>query len=138
MIKKHLAVALSVIVTALSLGLPATATAQSTVEIDKIRAKVQTLSTAKDSQVQVKFRDQTKLKGYIQTVEPLSFTLRDPKDGKTQSVLYSEVESVSRASGGVSTKTWLIIGGVAAGAVTTWLIVKPAVCDCGAQSSGIC
>jgi hypothetical protein len=137
-IKKHLAVALSVIVTALSLGLPATATAQSTVEIDKIRAKVQTLSTAKDSQVQVKFRDQTKLKGYIQTVEPLSFTLRDPKDGKTQSVLYSEVESVSRASGGVSTKTWLIIGGVAAGAVTTWLIVKPAVCDGGAQSRGIC
>jgi hypothetical protein len=137
-IKKHLAVALSVIVTALSLGLPATATAQSTVEIDKIRAKVQTLSTAKDSQVQVKFRDQTKLKGYIQSVEPLSFTLRDPKDGKTQSVLYSEVESVSRASGGVSTKTWLIIGGVAAGAVTTWLIVKPAVCDGGAQSRGIC
>lgn len=136
--KKHLAVALSVIVTALSLGLPATATAQSTTEIDKIRAKVQTLSTAKDSQVQVKFRDQTKLKGYIQTVEPVSFTLRDAKDGKTQSVLYSEVESVSRASGGVSTKTWLIIGGVAAGAVTTWLVVKPAVCDGGAQSRGIC
>lgn len=138
MIKKHLAVALSVIVTALSLGLPATVTAQSTAEIDKIRAKVQTLSTGKDSQVQVKFRDQTKLKGYIQSIEPLSFTLRDPKDGKTQSVLYSEVESVSRASGGVSTKTWLIIGGVAAGAVTTWLIVKPAVCDGGAQSRGIC
>lgn len=138
MIKKHLAIALSVIVTALSLGLPATASAQSTAEIDKIRAKVQTLSTAKDSQVQVKFRDQTKLKGYIQSVEPVSFTLRDPKDGKTQSVLYSEVESVSRASGGVSTKTWLIIGGIAAGAVTTWLVVKPAVCDGGAQSRGIC
>jgi hypothetical protein len=137
-VKKHLAVALSVIVAALGLGLPATATAQSTTEIDKIRAKVQTLSTAKDSQVQVKFRDQTKLKGYIQSVEPVSFTLRDPKDGKTQSVLYSEVESVSKASGGVSTKTWLIIGGVAAGAVTTWLIVKPAVCDGGAQSRGIC
>jgi hypothetical protein len=137
-IKKHFAVALSVIVTALSLGLPATATAQSTAEIDKIRAKVQTLSTSKDSQVQVKFRDQTKLKGYIQSVEPVSFTLRDPKDGKTQAVLYSEVESVSRASSGVSTKTWLIIGGVAAGAVTTWLIVKPAVCDGGAQSRGIC
>jgi hypothetical protein len=137
-IKKYLAIALSLIVTALSLGLPSTATAQSTAEIDKIRAKVQTLSTGKDSQVQVKFRDQTKLKGYIQSVEPLSFTLRDPKDGKTQSVLYSEVESVSRVSGGVSTKTWLIIGGVAAGAVTTWLIVKPAVCDGGAQSRGIC
>ena len=29
-------------------------------------------------------------------------------------------------------KTWLIVGGIAAGAVTTWLIVKPAVCDGGA------
>lgn len=117
---------------------PATATAQSTTEIEKIRAKVQTLAASKDSQVQVKFRDQTKLKGYIDSVDRLSFTLRDPKDGKSQSIAYSEVESISKAGGGVSTKTWLILGGVAAGAVTTWLIVKPAVCDGGAQTRGIC
>src|SRR5688572_10088072 len=121
--KKYLAVVLSVIVTALSLGLPTTATAQSTAESDKIRARVQTLSAAKDTQVQVKFRDQTKLKGYIESVEPVSFSLRDPKSQTTQSILYSEVESVSKAISGVSTKTWLIIGGVAAGAGTTWLIV---------------
>ena len=138
MIKTHLAIPLSAILTAVSFGLPATATAQSTTEIDKIRAKVQTLAASKDSQVQVKFRDQTKLKGYIDSVEPISFTLRDPKDGKSQSIAYSEVESISKAGGGVSTKTWLILGGVAAGAVTTWLIVKPAVCDGGAQTRGIC
>ena len=135
MIKKHFAITLSVILTAISFGFPATATAQSSTE--KIRAKVQTLAASKDSQVQVKFRDQTKLKGYIESVEPVSFTLRDPKDGKSQSIAYSEVESVSKA-GGISTKTWLIVGGVAAGAVTTWLIVKPAVCDGGAQTRGIC
>lgn len=135
MIKKHFAITLSVILTAISFGFPATATAQSSTE--KIRAKVQTLAASKDSQVQVKFRDQTKLKGYIDSVEPVSFTLRDPKDGKSQSIAYSEVESVSKA-GGISTKTWLIVGGVAAGAVTTWLIVKPAVCDGGAQTRGIC
>lgn len=139
MIKTHLAIALSVIVTALSFGLPATATAQSTTaDSEKIRAKVQTLSASKDSLVQVKFRDRTKLKGYIQSVEPVTFTLRDPKDGTSQSIAYSEVDSVSKASDGVSTKTWLIIGGVAAGAVTTWLIVKPAVCDGGAQTRGVC
>ena len=137
MIKTHLAIALSVIITAVSFGFPATATAQSTTEIEKIRAKVMTLAASKDSQVQVKFRDQTKLKGYIGSVEPVSFTLRDPKDGTSQSIAYSEVENVSKA-GGVSTKTWLILGGVAAGAVTTWLIVKPAVCDGGAQTRGIC
>jgi hypothetical protein len=136
-IKRHLTVTLSVIITALSLS-PALATAQSTTEIDKIRARVQTLSTSKDSQVEVKFRDRTKIKGYIDRVEPLSFTLRNAKDGTSQSITYSEVDSVSKAGGGISTNTWLILGGVAAGAVTTWLIVKPAVCDGGAQTRGIC
>ena len=138
MIKTHLAITLSVIITILSFGLPATATAQSNADSEKIRAKVQTLSASKNSQVQVKFRDNTKLKGYIDAVEPVSFTLRDAKDGTKQSIAYSEVDSVSKASDGVSTKTWLIIGGVAAGAVTTWLIVKPAVCDGGAQTRGLC
>ena len=138
MIKTHLAIALSLILTAISFGAPAIATAQSTTENEKIRAKVQTFAASKDSQVQVRFRDQTKLKGYIDSVDPVSFKLRDPKDGTSQSITYSEVESVSKASGGMSTKTWLIVGGVAAGAVTTWLIVKPAICDGGAQTRGAC
>ena len=138
MIKTHLAITLSAIVTAISFGLPATASAQSNTEIEKVRAKIQTLAASKDSQVQVKFRDQTKLKGYIDSVEPVSFTLRDSKNGTSQTIAYSEVESVSKAGSGISTKTWLIVGGVAAGAVTTWLIVKPAVCDGGAQTRGIC
>jgi small nuclear ribonucleoprotein (snRNP)-like protein len=137
-IKKHLAIALSAILTAISFGLPATASAQSSSETEKIRARVQTLAVSKDSQVQVKFRDKTKLKGYIVSVDPVSFTLRDSKNTTTHSIAYSEVESVSKAGDGVSTKTWLIIGGVAAGAVTTWLVVKPAVCDGGAQTRGIC
>jgi hypothetical protein len=136
-IRRQLAITLSAILTAISFGFPETAKAQSTAEIEKIRAKVQTLAISKDSQVQVKFRDDTKLKGYIGAVEPVSFTLRDPKDGTSQSIAYSEVDSISKASG-VSKKTWLILGGVAAGAVTTWLIVKPAICDGGAQTRGAC
>ena len=138
LIRKHIAVALSVVITALSLALPTPVSAQSDVETEKVRAKVQILSASRDSQVEVKFRDKTKVKGYITAVEPVSFTLRDPKSGTTQSIAYSEVNSVSKAGGGVSTKTWLIIGGVAAGVATTWLIVKPAVCDGGAQTRGVC
>ena len=138
MIKTHLAIALAVILTAMSFGLPATATAQSTTGIEKVRAKVQTLAASKDSQVQVKFRDQTKLKGYIDSVEPVTFTLRDPKDGTSQSIAYSEVESVSKAGGGISKKTWIIVAGVAVGAVATWKLVKVAICDGGAQTRGIC
>ena len=138
MIKRNLAAALSLIITAVSFGLPATASARATADIEKVKAAVQILSTNKDSQVDVKFRDKTKLKGYIVSVEPASFTLKDPKDGKLQSITYAEVDSVSKASNGISTKTWLILGGVAAGAITTWLIVKPAVCDGGAQTRGVC
>ncbi len=137
-IKKHVAITLSIILTAISFGLPATAKAQTTAESEKIRAKLQTLAPSKDSQVEVKFRDRTKIKGYIESVESLSFKLRDPNDGTSQSIAYSEIDSVSKAGGGISTKTLLILGGVAAGAVTTWLIVKPAVCDGGAQTRGPC
>lgn len=135
MMKRHLTIALSAVMTVMTLVLPVTA--QSTAEIEKIRARVQVLATNKDSQVEVKFRDQTKTKGYIEAVEPRSFKLRD-KNGSSQAITYSEVVNVSKASDGISTKTWLILGGVAAGAVTTWLIVKPAVCDGGAQTRGIC
>ena len=96
------------------------------------------LSANKDTLVEVKFRDRTKLKGFIDSVVPLSFTLRDPKAGTSQSIAYSEIDTVSKAGGGLSTKTWLILGGVTAGAVTTWLVVKPAVCDGGAQTRGLC
>jgi hypothetical protein len=137
-IKTHLALALSVVITVVSLGLPVTAKAQSNPETDKIRSRVHTLSASKGSQVQVKFRDGTKQKGYIDVVEPLTFTLRDPKNGSTQSISYSEVDNISKAGDGVSTKTWIILGGIAAGTVATWLIVKPAVCDGGAQTRGIC
>ena len=137
MLKTHLAIVLSVMVATLSLGLPATVRAQSTTaDIEKIRAKVQTFSAS--THVEVKFRDRTKARGYIESVEPVSFKLRHPKDGTSQSIAYSEVESVNKASDGISTKTWLIVGGIAAGVVTTWLVVKPAVCDGGAQTRGVC
>lgn len=138
MINKHVALALLVVFTALNFAFPSHATAQSDKEIEKVRAQVQLLSPAKESQVEVKFRDKTKLKGYITSVEPVSFTLRDPKTGTSQSISYSEVDTVGKASSGVSKKTWFILGGVAAGAITTWLIVKPAFCDGGAQTRGIC
>ena len=138
MIRKQLARGLSLTITAMMLTLPSLAMAQSNPEIERVRGKVQVLSTSRDTQVEVKFRDKTEIKGYITSVEPVSFTLRDPKSGASQSIAYSEVDSVSKADEGVSTKTWLIIGGIAAGAVTTWLIVKPAVCDGGAQTRGAC
>jgi len=138
LIKKYLAILLAVLAMTASLAFPVVANAQSNAQSERTRAKVQTLSASHEQQVEVKFRDKTKLKGQITKVEPMSFTLSDSKTGTSQTIAYSEVDSVAKAGDGISTKTWLIIGGVAAGAVTTWLIVKPAVCDGGAQTRGIC
>src|SRR6185295_19107718 len=84
--KNHIAIALSLLIAAVSLGLPSPATAQSTKDTENVRARVQLLSTSKDSQVEVRFRDKTKIKGYITAVEPLSFNLKDSKAGTSQSI----------------------------------------------------
>src|SRR6185503_3445867 len=81
-IKKQFAIALSIIITAVSFGLPGTARAQARASVENIRGNVQVLSASKDTQVEVKFHDKTKVKGYIVSVEPVSFTLKDPKDGR--------------------------------------------------------
>jgi hypothetical protein len=129
---------LSVLTIALSLTFPHAASAQSTVDVEKTRSKVQRLSVERDKKMEVKLRDNTKYKGYITAIEPDSFTFSDAKTAQTQKFAYSEVEDVKKAGGGISTKTWIIIGSVAAGSIITWAIVKPAFCDGGAQTRGIC
>ena len=138
MIKKYLATLVSVCLIAVSLSLTQTASAQSTAGAEQTRSKVQALSVNRDKKVEVKLRDKTNYKGYITEVQPDSFTLKDAKTSNLQKFSYAEVEDVKKVGGGISTKTWIIIAGVAAGSVTTWLIVKPAFCDGGAQTRGIC
>ena len=136
--KKHLAILLSVVLTGLSLTFPLGVSAQTTANAEKVRSKVQELSVNRDKKVEVKLRDTTKYKGYITAVESDSFTLSDAKMSTPQKFSYSEVEEVKKVGGGISTKTWIIIGSVTAGSIITWIIVKPAFCDGGAGHGGIC
>jgi hypothetical protein len=136
LIKKHFAFLLSVLIVTLSLA-PYTA-AQTTADVEKTRSKVQQLSVDRDKKLEVTLRDSTRYKGYITAVESDSFTFSDAKTAQTQKFTYSEVQGIKKSGGGISTKTWLIIGGVAAGSIITWAIVKPAFCDGGAQTRGIC
>jgi hypothetical protein len=137
--KKHLAILLSVMLTALSLSFPLRVSAQTTIAgAEKVRSKVQELSVNRDKKVEVKLRDTTKYKGYITAVESDSFTLSDSKTSTPQKFSYSEVEEVKKSGGGISTKTWIIIGSVTAGSIITWIIIKPALCDGGAAHGGIC
>ncbi|HAF23794.1 MAG TPA: hypothetical protein DCK93_12950 [Blastocatellia bacterium] len=103
----------------------------------KARAKVEQLGTGRNARVEVKLRDNTRLKGYISAAEPDSFTVADQNTGSARTIAYADVSEVKKSSGGLSTRSWIIIAAVA-GAIITWIVVKPALCDGGAQSRFPC
>ena len=102
----------------------------------KTRAEVSSLGTGK--RVEVKLRDNTKIKGIIIETTEDSFSLADSESATARTIAYTDVAKVKKAGGGSSFKTWGIIGGAVAGAIVTWIIVKPALCDGGAQTRGPC
>jgi hypothetical protein len=104
----------------------------------KARAKVARIGVGQNTKVEVKLRDQSRIKGYISEVQQDSFSVVERETGVSRSVAYADAMEVKRSSGGLSTKSWAIIGAAAAGAIVTWIIVKPAICDGGAQTRGIC
>lgn len=105
---------------------------------EKIRSSVQKIGVGGNARVDVKLRDNTQLKGYISDASQDSFTVVDNRTGARNTVFYADASSVKKTSRGVSTKTWLIVGAAAIGAVVTWIIVKPVLCDGGAQTRGPC
>ena len=140
MIKKPLAILLSAIVFALSLSFPAATRAQTSEAqaTQTARASVQTMGVNTDRRVEVKLRDKTKVKGCITRLDQDSFTVTDSKTGASQTLSYSDVQDVRKASSGWSSKNWLILWAVAAGIVGTSIVVKSVGCDGGAQTRGIC
>ena len=137
LIKRQLAIVISMALLAVTFAFPARGQTAFDTQIESTRVKVEKLRAGGNSKVEVKLRDKTKIKGYITGVEQESFTVSDSKTGTTQTVTYAEVSEVKK-SGGTSLKPWLILGAVAAGVGITWAVVKPAVCDGGAQTRGIC
>ena len=104
----------------------------------KARAKVARIGVGQNAKVEVKLRDESRIKGYVSEVQQDSFTVVERETGVGRSIAYADAVEVKRASGGLSTRSWAIIGAAAAGAIVTWIIVKPAICDGGAQTRGIC
>jgi len=104
----------------------------------KVRMDVFKLGVGERARVEVKLRDNSKLKGYIGEANDGSFTVVDSENGFSQRITYTDVANVKKAGAGFSTRSWIILGAAVAGAVTTWIIVKPVVCDGGAQSRGPC
>jgi hypothetical protein len=105
---------------------------------EKIRTKVQKMGVGANARVEVRLRDNTQLKGYITDANQDSFTVVDSRTGSSNTVSYADTSTVKKAGSGISAKTWIILGAAAVGAAVTWVIVKPALCDGGAQTRGPC
>jgi hypothetical protein len=138
--KRTFAVLISVVILATSFAFQSVQAqlGRDNVASAKARLKVETLGLGPDARVEVKLLDGSKLKGYVSAKEQDSFTVTDRKTGATSVVRYADVSEVKKSGGGLSTKSWIVIGSVIAGAVVTWIIVKPALCDGGAQTRGPC
>jgi hypothetical protein len=104
----------------------------------KGRLDVAKLGVGEKARVEVKLRDNSKLKGYIGEANEDSFTVVNSKNGSEQRIAYADVQKVNKAGSGFSTRSWIILGAAVAGAVATWIILKPALCDGGAQTRGPC
>ncbi len=104
----------------------------------KGRLDVAKLGVGETARIEVKLRDNSRVKGYIGEANEDSFTVVDSKNGSEQRIAYADVQKVNKAGGGFSTRSWIILGAAVAGAVATWIIVKPALCDGGAQTRGPC
>ena len=105
---------------------------------EKIRSKVQKIGVGVNARVEVKLRDSSRFEGYISETDQNSFTVVEKQTGSSKTVAYADTSSVKKAGSGLSGKSWLILGAVAIGAAVTWVIVKPALCDGGAQTRGPC
>ena len=139
MLRRTIAMVLSGILLVTAFGIQhVLAQTNDTQATEKIRTKVQKIGIGPNARVEVKLRDSTPLKGYISTADQDSFTVLDNKTGTSKTVSYADTSSVKKAGSGWSSKNWLILGAAVVGAAVTWAIVKPALCDGGAQTRGPC
>jgi hypothetical protein len=65
----------------------------------KIKTKVAEYRTGEKSRVRVQLRNQTKIKGYVSTIEDNSFTVTDKKTGTATKIEYAQVKKVMNGKG---------------------------------------
>ena len=135
MFRRALAVMISGILWSAAVGYqPAlaqtTEAARSAVET---RATVQRLGAGNKTRVEVRLQDGTRLTGPISAAGEDTFTITDSKTGAPRTVAYTEVSRVKKSGGGLSARTWIIIGAAAAAAVIVGVtVIHPVLCDGGA------
>jgi hypothetical protein len=133
--RKTLAIMISGILWCLAIGYqPARAQTQEAAKsAEKARATVQKFGVNPQRRVEVKLQDGTRLKGSISAAGDDAFTVTDAKTGAPRTVAYADVAQVKKPGGGLSVRSWIIIGAAAAAAVlVSTEVLYPVLCDGGA------
>ncbi len=135
MLRRALAIMVTGILWCSAIGYqPSRAQAQEvTQSAEKARAAVQKLGAGPQRRVEVKLQDGTRLRGSISAAGEDTFTLTDAKTGAPRTLAYADVARVKEPGGGLSARTWVIIGAAAAAAVIVGVtVIQPVLCDGGA------
>jgi hypothetical protein len=101
MFEKLLSLALPCLLTSMITSVPVSAQLQAGREpqqTEKVKATVTKLGTGKQARVEVKLKDNTKLKGYIGEIAQEHFTLIDPKHGTITPVPYDQVQQIKNTN----------------------------------------
>lgn len=129
MLQRTFAGILAAALVILSLG-PRPTSAQAATYATAEQARAAVSGVGPEARVEVRLKDDTKLKGYVSESGADSFTVTDAKTGAARSVAYTDVARIRRQGGGLSPTTKALIwGGVAAGAAITLYAVRGAFCD---------
>jgi hypothetical protein len=103
MLAKLLSLALASLLTITISLVPVSAQTQSqptadSAHADQVKAKVTRLGTGKQARVSVRFRDSSKLKGYIGEIGTTHFTLIDPSRGTVTPIPYDQVQAIKNTN----------------------------------------
>jgi hypothetical protein len=95
MIKKLTTLALAGLLLQMAYAPPAVAKTAAEKEaqfVEKLKAGVARLGTGPEARIEVRLRDNTKLKGYVSEVKDGGFAVTDPKTGASTQVAYPQVK----------------------------------------------
>lgn len=132
--RKFLVVALVVLLMQSVAGVPAVAAAKKQAEndaqlLEQVKVKVARLGVGEKARVTVRFKDGTKLKGYISQAKDSEFIVRDRKTDAPSVVRYQDVARVDSNRGHSTARNITIGTAIGAGVVLTIIGVMIASLD---------
>jgi hypothetical protein len=131
--RKYLTLALVALLLQTLVGIPAvnakTQAEKNAQTLEQVKVKVARLGVGEKARVTVKFKDGTKLKGYISQVKDEEFIVRERKTDAPSVVLYRDVARVDSNRGHSTARNVAIGTAIGVGSVLTVLAVLIASLD---------